>query len=64
MQYLIYIYLKSFANFGRSIISSLYKTKLKKLAVLLNNFVNGQKEDSPNLHWCRTLIDHVKQDFS
>ena len=52
--------LKSCLNFGRSIISSLSKSKLKELAILLNDFITDQTEDFLYLHWYLALIDQVE----
>ena len=52
--------LKSCLNFGRLIISSLNKSKLKELAMFLNEFLNDQIEDFLYLHCYLALIHHVE----
>ena len=52
--------MKSCFNFGRSIILSLNKKKLKGLAILPNEFVNDQIEDTLYLQWYLGFIGHVE----
>ena len=52
--------LSSCMNFGRTVVTSLSKKKLKELAVKINDFLNDQPDDFIYLQWYLALLDIIE----